>query len=191
MLPKVSETGAVSYKTVVEEADPATGLLYKYIFKKFRDKNFPRSEVLPSYTEVINDDIETALLNLPEGTSQSIDFSALITRGRIVGLEAVSRDSSHCTFVSWNYTGSLEDLLYFVVMAAYNGVTAPVGLAIPDETKKKRELYSYCDDKLGAALGGVTYSILPIMIDGTLGQASKQVKVDVVDNYPDRALING
>jgi len=189
ILPKVSETGAISYKTIVEETDVASGKLYKYSYKKWRDKNYNRAELLPSFSEVIKDDIANALLNLPEGIAKTCSFNPGTTQGTISRLSILSRQNSSCAFVSWKYSGSLENILYFVVMASYNGFKAPIGLSIPDVTDSRRALYSYCDEKLGSVLGEVKYSIIPVLLNGSRGPESPMIKVDSVDNYPGEALL--
>ena len=190
VLPKASETGAVSYKTVVEANDTGTGKTYKYIYKKWRDKNYVRAEILPSFGDIVKDDIAAALANLPEGSARTVSFSRSRARGAVVGLAAESLKSPACTFISWRYTGSTEEVLHFVVVATYNGITAPVGISMPDKSKDRSGVYSYCDDVLGFAGGSVLYKIVPVMIDGTIADESAAAEVKSSDNYPKKALTN-
>ena len=189
VIPKATESAAVSFKTVVKKNDLLTGKEYAFRYKKWRDKNFNRSEILPGFSEVLKDDVAQALLNIPEGSGQSIDFNQLTNQGRVVSLEATVRKGRDCTFLSWRYSGSLEDVMYFTVFASYNGVKAPVGLAMPDETKDRAPIYSFCDHKLGSAFGNVLYTVQPVLLDGTAGRESAAVKVEFADNYPREALL--
>ena len=185
VLPRATAVSSLSYTTVVEGTDVHTGNTYNYRYKKFRDKNFPRATLLPSYSEVLENNLNAALQNLPDGASESITFGASSRQGQIRSLDAVSKENLDCTFLSWRYVGDLSSVSHFVIFAKYNKYKAPIGIAIPDENQKQ---YSYCDDKLGDVEGGVAYSILPILNTGHYGKESRTINAKFTKNYPLKAL---
>ncbi len=77
------------------------------------------------------------------------------------------------------------------MLANYNGIKAPIGALIPDPTLIGRALYTYCDDVLGHALGDRTYTVLPVLKNGTKGIESKSLIVRVEDTYLQSALRDG
>jgi hypothetical protein len=188
VLPRATAISSLSYTTVVAGTDIYTGNTYNYRYKKFRDKNFPRATILPSYSEVLKNDLDAALQNLPDGASESVTFGASNREGRVGSLSAISKENLDCTFLSWRYTGDLSGVSHFVIFAKYNKYKAPIGIAIPDENKKPNALYSYCDDQLGDVEGGVAYSILPILKTGHQGKESKTANAKFTKNYPLKAL---
>lgn len=188
VLPRAIAASALSYTTIVAGTDISTGNTYNYRYKKFRDKNFPRSTVLPSHSEVLKNDFTAALKNLPDGMSESVIFTTSNKQGRVRSLNAISKENLDCAFLSWKYTGDLSGVSHFVVFAKYNKYKAPIGIAIPDENKKLDTVHSYCDDQLGDVEGGVTYSILPILKTGHQGIESRDTSVKSTKNYPLKAL---
>ena len=44
----------------------------------------------------------------------------------------MSKQNLDCAFLSWSYTGNIDSVLHFVVVANYNGTKAPIGLAISE-----------------------------------------------------------
>ena len=188
--PKSVFASALSYRTTVEETDVFTGKTYSYSYKKWRDENYSRSEVLPTYSEVLRDDIAFAFLNLPPGTIETTTFSRKVTNGKITRLRAVSKDHLDCTFISWNFTGDMSNVLHFVVFADYNGFKAPVGTAVPDQQQGIDSVVTYCDDTLGNVAGEVNYSIVPFLKTCQFGQESRIVKVKSTKNPPSAALRN-
>lgn len=185
VLPRATAVSSLSYTTIVEGTDVHTGNTYNYRYKKFRDKNFPRATLLPSYSEVLENNLNAALQNLPPGASESVTFGMSSRQGQIGSLDAVSKENLDCTFLSWRYIGDLSSVSHFVIFAKYNKYKAPIGIAIPDENQKQ---YSYCDDKLGDVEGGVAYSILPILNTGHYGKESRTINVKFTKNYPLKAL---
>ena len=187
VLPSATSTSALSYSSVTSETDVTSGNSYNFIFKKFRDSNFPRQEVLPSYTEVERNNVAQVLLSLPPGIGETIRFTKTATAGRIVKLQAVSKDNADCTFLSWKYSGDSSSLLHFIIFANYNGFKAPIGMSVPDQTIGSNTI-SYCDEKLGDVSGEVIYSVMPVLVTGEKGVETSGVKVESTKNYPRRAL---
>lgn len=188
VIPQSTALAALSYKTVVEEVDPASGNSYKIRYKKWRDKNYNRSEILPSTTTVLNNDLANIFFNMPTGVAETVTFTKRVTTGRTTSLRAVSKENSDCAFLSWRYTGDINTVLHFVVFANYNGTKAPIGLAIPDDVKNRKTPITYCDNKLGSVSGEVIYSVIPVFSSGEEGRESTGVKVSSTKNYPRRAL---
>ena len=189
ILPRSTATATLSYRTIVEETDQSTGQTFKYSNKKWRDANFPRSEVLPSYGEVIRNNIQQALLELPEGIGVTETFSSSDSTGRVVSFSGTAKQTMDCTFLSWKFRGNLGTVMHFVIMANYNGFKAPIGVSIPDNGSSSRTIFSYCDHNLGNIPGKVIYSVIPVMMNGKKGNESKAVIVDGSDNYPREALV--
>ena len=187
VLPVATSTSGLSYRTVSEETDVNSGNTFKFLYKKFRDFNFPRSVLLPSYSEVIKNDIANALLNLPPGSSEKTTFSNIQRPGKISNLRAVSKEGMDCTFLSWNYSGNKNIVLHFVIFASYNGWKAPIGISIPDRSRNV-DIISYCDEKLGGFSGEVIYSVMPVLAGGEKGRETRGVKVHSTKNYPRKAL---
>ena len=186
--PKSIFASALSYRTTVEETDTITGKTYSYSYKKWRDENYSRSEVLPSYSEVLQNDIEAAFFNLPPGTVETLSFLSKVTEGKVSRLRAVSKDHLDCTFISWGFTGDMSGVLHFVVFADYNGFKAPVGTAVPDQQQGINSVITYCDDVLGNVAGEVNYSIIPFLKTCHFGTESRIVRVTSTKNPPRSAL---
>ena len=121
VMPKATSAAALSYLTVSEETDVNTGRSFKYKVKKWRDPNFDRTVVLPSTSEVVNNNIALAFETLPAGAAETLTFTKGITSGEVRQLRASSKTNSDCAFISWKYTGDMADVLHFVVVADYNG----------------------------------------------------------------------
>ena len=187
VLPSATSTSALSYTSVAAGTDISSGNGYNFLFKKFRDSNFPRQEVLPSYTEVEKNDVALALLTLPPGLGQTITFTKSASAGRVVKLQAVSKDNTDCTFLSWKYSGDSSSILHFIIFASYNGFKAPIGMSVPDQTIGSN-IISYCDEKLGGVSGEVIYSVMPVLITGEKGIETNGVRVKSTKNYPRKAL---
>ena len=188
VLPAATSTMALSYSSVGEEIDISSGNSFKFVYKKFRDKNFNRPVLLPSYFEVKKDNIKFALLNLPHGASETLKFSHAKSQGRITGFKAVSKDNTDCAFLSWGYSGDKSTILHFVIFANYNGYKAPIGISIPDKINNSNKLITYCDEKLGDVPGEVIYSVLPILVTGEKGSESNGAQANSTKNYPRKAL---
>ena len=186
--PKSIFASALSYRTTVEETDVFTGKTYSYSYKKWRDENYSRSEILPSYSEVLKNDIIFAFQNLPPGIVEKITFFGRVTNGKITKLKAVSKDHLDCTFVSWSFTGDMSGVLHFVVFADYNGFKAPVGTAVPDQQQGINSVVTYCDDVLGNVAGEVNYSVVPFLKTCQFGSESRIIRVSSTKNPPSSAL---
>jgi len=216
IFPQITTTSAVSYLTVVEDTDTSTGNTYKYRYKKFRDPNANCGEVLPSTKEVLEDNIEINLRNAPRGSFQAASFGAQIKKGETTILSAHVNVEYNHTILRWQYVGKESLVLYFVVMATYNGTKAPVGFVLPQESPtvsidmgldhgdhddigwppmpESSHIHthvsenSFCDTVMGASLGEVTYTVFPVMTTGEPGFESNLFKVNFTDTYPLAAL---
>ena len=188
VIPRVSGAAAISYLTVTSETDEATGQTYSLRYKKWREPGVHREEVLPSQGEVLRNDVKSALLNAPRGTIATVDLSANVMIGRVRNVRAMYDPRLNANFVMWEFSGTLSNIAYFVIMANYNGVKAPIGIAIPDG-RRRRETISYRDKELGGAFGVVRYSIIPITIKGNLQRESRSRKVKNMSTYPPEALL--
>ena len=188
IMPQASSLASLSYSTVVEETDVGTGNTYKIRYKKWRDENYERAELLPSTGTVLRNDLANIFFNIPPSVGETVEFTKKIDNGRVVRLRAVSKENSDCAFLSWRYTGEINNVLHFVVIADYNGTKAPIGLSIPDDVENRRTPITYCDTQLGDVTGEVIYSIVPIFITGEKGTESQGTKVSSTKNYPRGAL---
>jgi len=188
VVPRVSATAALSYLTTTEEVDLATGQSYMLRYKKWRDPMLPREEILPSTGEVLRNDLAAALFNAPSGLVKTVDMSTSGNDGAVRDIDADFDSVLGYNFIRWQFTGDISNIAYFVVMANYNGVKAPIGLSIPDN-KTAREVISYADKELAGALGMITYSVIPVTVRGTLGTESKESNVANLSTYPKDALL--
>lgn len=188
VIPTATAAAALSYLTTVSETDLGTGKSYKLSYKKWRDSNYDRATLLPSYSEVTSNNIQQAFDSLPPGLTETVRFAKGRTSGAVYRLKAVSKNNLDCAFISWQYTGNMLDVLHFVVFANYNGNKAPIGISIPDQGADKSTIMSYCDEKLGNVDGSVIYTILPVLKSGAAGVESRSAKVFSTNSYPLRAL---
>jgi hypothetical protein len=188
VVPRVSGTAALSFRTVTKEIDELSGREYSLRYKKWREPGVYRNEILPPTWEVFRDDVETALLNAPRGSVESIDLSTSSTIGRVRNIRAAFDPRTNTNTIMWEFSGTISNIAYFIVMANYNGVKAPVGLAIPDG-KQRREIISYADTILGGAFGVIRYSIIPITTKGELRNESRTTKIKNMITFPQEALL--
>ena len=76
------------------------------------------------------------LRNSPRGSFQTARFGTQTKKGETQILSAhVSEEYNH-TILRWQYSGLESLVLYFVVMAMYNGKKAPVGFVLPQDSKE-------------------------------------------------------
>ena len=188
VIPRVTAAAALSYLTTTQETDQATGQSYLLRYKKWRDPMANREEILPSNGEIILNDIVAALLNSQSGLVKKVDMTASSKLGVVRNLDADFDKAGGYNFISWQFSGDLSNIAYFVVMANYNGVKAPVGMAIPDG-RTARELISFADKDLGGALGVISYSIIPVTVSGELAKESNAKKIMNLSTFPKEALL--
>ena len=188
VVPRVTAAAALSYLTTTDETDEASGQSYSISYKKWRDPMANRQEILPSYGEVVRNDLAQSLLNAPSGLVKSVDMATSGKIGIVRNLDADYDSKTGSNFITWEFSGDLSNIAYFVVMASYNGIKAPVGLAIPDG-RTSRELISYADTVLGGALGMISYSVVPITVAGILASESRSKAVANLSTYPTAALL--
>jgi len=190
VIPLVTAAASLSYKSVVEEKDELTGNAYKFSYKKWRDSmSVPsRKEILPSNGEIFKDDLYLSMLNSQSGLVQKVEFGDSSLVGVVKNVDVDFDSIKNFNFIKWKYTGNTESVAYFVVMANYNGVKAPVGMAIPNDSRRN-QIISFCDRKLAGAFGVIEYSIIPVLTSGEMAAESLAKKVENLSTYPEEALL--
>ena len=147
-----------------------------------------RVEILPSTGEILRNNLYESLANSQSGLVKKVQFSTSGKTGVVKRLDADADVKRGFNFITWQFTGDLTNIAYFIVMASYNGVKAPVGMAIPDG-RKKQELISYADKALAGALGVISYSVIPVTISGDLATESRSKSISNLSTYPSQALL--
>lgn len=187
----IAEDANVSYETTVSRTD-ANGNEYKFRYKKWRDP--ANSGALPTNAEIADDNVELLWSTAPVASNQVIVFESGNLLGSITSLEGNYTQLSQTVSLKWEYTGNVDQLMNFFIMATINGVSAPIGAAttnaLPGQGGDSIKL-TYVHDLNGVSLNqnpSIMYEVVPVLT-GNYIQESKQIQVPINISYPRKAIL--
>jgi len=184
------ETAASSYSTIVEEVDPTSGKSYAYRYRQWRGTDTQADESLPSTTRVLTAGIGSSLT--AAGTSTQRQVVSLSSRSEELELRALSvtRDIfNECNWLKWRCEGPTSSVDHFLILAKYNGVTAPIATA---SVRKSGAFYYLQDRRMFDLLGTVTYTIIPVTTELKYRtDKSKQAPIKQTSLIPTDILYSG
>ena len=174
-----------------EEINPETLISFKKDFyKSFLTSRDPLTHSSPSmskrnFSQDPNLTVDTLFEEGKTNVSTSIDVSFGASSYEISS-PYVDSSSNDVRTIGWGVSGNVDLLDHFIVMAAYEGIEAPIATVHSGETQTS---YSIVDTSLGGVVGDITYWVIPVLNDYTLGPPSIRVTVNNASNI-ERIRIN-
>jgi hypothetical protein len=182
----IENLAAMSYLTVTTKVDVNSGKEYKFRYKKWLGKQTQDTLSLPSEKAIFNNSLYESIQNSRSGRIKKVLFSPASSQATITNISAQTDLANKCNWVEWSFSANTSDIDHFLILGRYNGVTAPIGAALPNDLKDGKYLYK--DARLYGMFGTVDYSIIPVRRGFNYGNSSLAASINLYSNIPKKAI---
>ena len=159
---KIANTAGLSYLTVIDEIDSASGKSYKLRFRKWRSYEIRRLLSLPSQKEITKNSLTEAVEVGGVGDIKIADapFSVVLPSVQELALEVDEVNKKN--YLTWSASGDLTEIDHFIVLGTYANIERVLGTAIPSKFDDESR-YRYVDTELQGLVGEVSYRVMLVL----------------------------
>lgn len=159
---KIANTAGLSYLTVVNETDAASGKAYKLRFRKWRSYEVRRSLSLPSSKQILKNSLTDSVDVGGVGETKVVDVPFAVVLPSVQSLELEVDGINKRNYLTWEVSGDLTEVDHFMVLGTYANIERVLGTAIPSKFEGEAR-YRYVDTELQGLVGEVSYRIVLVM----------------------------